>query len=194
MMENAAAILDWNHDGLLPPIQPGVPGNAPNRSPYIADLAGVIDCFGTSPERIAILGGLLRFRSGLHAAGITSGFQWLDGSFMENVEVLENRPPHDMDVVNFIDLSGLDQQALGKSHSALFDPTKVKQDYAVDAYFVQIGGMFDETAIRRVSYWYSMWSHRRDGRWKGFLQVSLDPGQDVVARTVLNSLGGRQHD
>lgn len=194
MTINTAAIPVWNNEGLLPPIHPDVSGNNPNRSPYAMNLSMLIDRFATSPERIAILDGLLRFRSDLHSAGINSGFQWLDGSFMENVEVLEGRSPRDMDVVNFINLSGLDQQALGKNHSALFDQTKVKQNYTIDAYFVQIGGMFDEAAIRRVSYWYSMWSHRRDGRWKGFLQVSLDPVQDVEASAILNSLRGQQHD
>lgn len=39
--------------------------------------------------------------------------------------------------------------------------------------------------IQRVSYWYSMWSHRRDGVWKGFVQVDLDPMQDPFAAQAI---------
>ena len=50
---------------------------------------------------MAILDGFLRFRELLTQAGFVSGFQWVDGSFLENVEMLENRPPNDLDVVTF---------------------------------------------------------------------------------------------
>ena len=33
--------------------------------------------------------------------GIGSGFQWLDGSFLENVEMTEKRDPGDLDLVTF---------------------------------------------------------------------------------------------
>lgn len=36
-------------------------------------------------------------------------------------------------------------------------------------------------------YWYSMWAHRRDLSWKGFIQIPLNPQLDVVAMTILNS-------
>jgi hypothetical protein len=67
-------------------------------------LISFVDRFSSSPERIAILHSLLQFREELYKSGITSGFQWLDGSFMENIETLESRPPNDMDVVTFYHL------------------------------------------------------------------------------------------
>jgi hypothetical protein len=32
---------------------------------------------------------------------LNQGFQWLDGSFAEQIELLEGRPPKDIDVVSF---------------------------------------------------------------------------------------------
>ena len=48
-----------------------------------------------------------------------------------------------------------------------------------------LGKPTDAFQIRQISYWYSMWSHRRDGVWKGFIQVSLDPTEDILALQTL---------
>lgn len=194
MTASTVAIPAWNSAGVLPPIRPNAPGHSLDRSPYIVDLAMVFDRFATSPERMTILDGLLRFRAGLHAAGITSGFQWLDGSFLEQIETLEGRPPKDMDVVTFFDLPrGQDQRSLVQHHGPLFDQKQVKENYAMDAYFIVLGQPTDRWQVRNIAYWYSMWSHRRDGLWKGFVQVELDPAQDGDARAVLNLAGGVHH-
>ena len=86
--------------GVLPPVHPTEAGHGPNRSPYPITLQELLDRFSTSAERIDVLKGFLSYRAALHAAGIVRGFQWLDGSFMENVERLEDRPPRDMDVIS----------------------------------------------------------------------------------------------
>ncbi len=191
MIAHAATIPPWNTAGLLPPVRPGMLGNSADRSPYIVDLATVVDRFATSPQRMAILDGLLRFRAGLHSAGIVDGFQWLDGSFMEQVESLEGRPPRDLDVVTFFNLPlGQNQRSLNDQYSALFDQPQLKENYSIDAYFVELGQPTNRRQVKTVSYWYSMWSHRRDGRWKGFLQVDLNPVQDREAKAVLNQSGG----
>lgn len=194
MNVNPSIIPAWNSAGVMPPIRPGVQGNSSDRSPYRVELPAFVDRFATSPERMAILDGLLRFRAGLHKAGIVAGFQWLDGSFLEQVEIIEERAPRDMDAVNFIDLTGVDQAELARQHTALFDHEKVKTDYRIDAYFMQTGGQLDEATIRRISYWYSMWSHRRDGLWKGFVQIDLSPTQDAEARAILSLAGGIDHE
>jgi hypothetical protein len=195
MTSNTDSIPAWNSAGVLPPIRPNVLGSSPDRSPYVVELAVLFDRFATSPERMAILDGLLRFRADLHAAGITSGFQWLDGSFLEQVEALEGRAPRDMDVVTFLDLpQGLDQQSLVQRHGSLFDQKHVKATYAMDAYFAVLGQPTDHWQVKNIAYWYSLWSHRRDGLWKGFVQVDLDPSQDGDARAILNLAGGVHHD
>jgi hypothetical protein len=43
----------------------------------------------------------------------------------------------------------------------------------------------EASSVRWISYWYSMWSHRRDGLWKGFVQVDLDSAQDPAAFQLL---------
>jgi len=195
MTSSIASIPAWSNAGVLPPIRPNAPGSSPDRSPYVVDLAVLFDRFATSPERIAILDGLLRFRADLHVAGITSGFQWLDGSFLEQVEALEGRPPRDMDVVTFFALpQGLDQLSLLQRHPKLFDQKHVKTTYKMDAYFIVLGQPTNEWQVRNIAYWYSLWSHRRDGLWKGFVQVDLDPSQDGDARAILNLAGGVHHD
>src|SRR5690606_3212200 len=88
--------------GVLPPVNPDNP-TGPDRSPYQVSLVDLVLRFGTSPKRREILDGLLRFREQLHNLGLVTGFQWLDGSFLEEVELLEQRPPHDIDVVTFVE-------------------------------------------------------------------------------------------
>ncbi|AAM71918.1 MAG TPA: hypothetical protein DEB17_02130 [Chlorobaculum sp.] len=185
MSVNTVTVPAWNNAGVLPPIRPNASGNSGDRSPYVVDLATVFDYFSTSPERKTILDGLLRFRADLHTAGITSGFQWLDGSFFEQIETLEKRPPKDMDVVTFFHLpQGWDQRSLVQHHGSLFDQKLVKKNYAMDAYFIVLGQPTNNWHVKNITYWYSMWSHRRDGLWKGFVQVDLDPAQDGPARAV----------
>ena len=172
--------------GVVPPIRPSVAGHDPDRSPYEADLGAVVDMFAVSQDRADILQGLLDYRAALHAAGLVSGFQWLDGSFLENIEDVEGRPPQDIDVVTFFELpAGQTQLTLLPVLESLFDPQQTKPRYKVDAYPFELGQPMDSTRVRTTTYWYSMWSHRRDGVWKGFVQVDLDPAIDVAGRTLL---------
>lgn len=94
-------IPNWNISGLIPPIRPGQPGHSPERSPYRIGLMDIVNKFSETPERRNILSGLLRYRQALHDLGMINGFQWLDGSFMENVETTQSRHPNDIDVVTF---------------------------------------------------------------------------------------------
>ena len=176
----------WNGAGVLPPVKPGELGNSSKRSPYTTSLTGFIERFATSQQRINILRGFLEFRAQLHAIGIVSGFQWLDGSFLENIEDLEGRTPNDMDVVTFFELpTGELQQQVLQKNIQIFDPVYDKKTYKVDAYFAPLKRELDEKSVRQIAYWYSMWSHRRNGVWKGFLQVDLEPSQDAAALPLL---------
>ena len=185
-------IPDWNANGILPPIAVGASGNSYNRSPYAVTLIEFVDRFASSSERITILEGFLNFRSELHKNGLDSGFQWLDGSFLENIEVLENRPPNDLDVVTFSDkLTPQKQQTLIGSFNAEY----LKEQCKVDAcYFVYTGRANDDSSVRQITYWYSMWSHRRNSQWKGFLQVDLDSVSDAEAKRILTDKKGEYND
>lgn len=144
-----------------------------------------------------MLDGFLRYRGALHAAGLTRGFQWLDGSFLEWIEILENRPPKDLDLVTFFYFPKGDaaQQLLNLHPDVLPLDEPIRQDlkrrYYVDAYIVDLGAP-PEDLIEQATYWYSMWSHRRSREWKGFLQVDLSPAEDVAAQTWLSNLMPQQ--
>jgi hypothetical protein len=98
-----AAIPDWLPTGVLPPINPVSPTTV-DRSPYRVTLTDLVLRFNTSSERREILTGLLSFRKALHGLGLNSGFQWLDGSFLEDIVTTDSRPPRDIDVVTFYHL------------------------------------------------------------------------------------------
>ena len=66
--------------------------------------------------------------------------------------------------------------------------------YSIDGYFSELGQPVDALRVKIITYWYSMWSHRRDGLWKGFVQVDLNPLQDADARAILNISGGTRHE
>jgi hypothetical protein len=87
--------------GLLPAFE-GSDETTANRSPYDATMAEVVARFGGSDERRVLIRGLLDYRGLLLRLGYTDGIQFVDGSFVENVEAREGRPPRDIDVFSFL--------------------------------------------------------------------------------------------
>jgi hypothetical protein len=178
------SIPPWNARGVLPPNDPLDPTGS-DRSPYPVRLLDVLMRFATSPERRAILQGLLDFRAALHRMGLVGGFQWLDGSFMEHIELLERRAPNDIDVVTFIDAPASftpappDDQALRRSTA--------KARFKVDSFLIELDATPPRDLTLISAYWYSVWSHRRTAEWKGFLQVDLAPHEDGPAQAWLNA-------
>ena len=85
-------------DGVLPPYvgSHGPGGASEDLSPYAVTALEVVTTLGSSDPRKAILRGWLQHRVALRAAGFDRGFQWLDGSFVEN------KDPRDLDVVGFL--------------------------------------------------------------------------------------------
>ena len=125
-------IPNWNVQGVLPPNDPVAPTSA-ERSPYSVRLTDFVLHFGTTEKRQTILQGFLDFRTALHAAGLDNGFQWVDGSFLENIETIGNRPPADMDVVTFFYLpQGQTQKSFASTHPDLFNHADTKTRFHVD--------------------------------------------------------------
>lgn len=181
------AIPAWTAEGVLPPNNASQPVS-PERSPYVVSLTDYVLRFGTSPERRAVIAGYLKYRAALHQVGLSQGFQWLDGSFLEHIEVIEGRAPNDLDVVTFFNLpANKTQQDLLAANPALFEHGQLKTTYKVDAYLVHLG-MVPERLTRQSAYWYSVWSHRRNSLWKGFVQIELAPTEDTVAVATLTNL------
>ena len=193
-MANAYAgrIPDWDEAGVIPPMDRRDPVSF-NRSPYRVSLIDVIARFGNTQIRRELLSGLLDFRAEIHRAGLTRGFQWIDGSFVEDVE--RTRPdsptPRDIDVVTFYYVpDGRTDESVYYASPGVFDNARVKDVHKIDSYFVALSQTDSEIVIELAAYWYSLWSHTRDEKWKGYFQVSLDPDEDEAARTELNRMSG----
>ncbi|MBN1981105.1 MAG: hypothetical protein JW795_06215 [Chitinivibrionales bacterium] len=178
----------WSAEGVLPPINSINPVSS-NRSPYTVKLTDLVSRYALSPQRIEIMEGFLEHRKLLHSVGIFAGFQWLDGSFLENVKVIENREPADIDVVTFFHLpAGKTQVELFSDVPHVFDKKAIKHRYRVDNYFVCLSSAMSEELIERSTYWYSLWSHRRNFQWKGYLRIDLSNRLDEAARIFLKNI------
>lgn len=66
------------------------------------------------------------------------------------------------------------------------DHDHVKRIYLIDSYLIEIDQMDRRNLIRKAAYWYSIWSHRRNQAWKGYLEVDLNPAFDQQVREWLN--------
>jgi hypothetical protein len=180
-------IPEWNADGFLPPKDENDPVSHV-RSPYKTTMLEMMNKLVASKERMEIMQGFLKYRKELYKTGITNGFQWIDGSFAENIETLMERAPNDIDIVTFYYLpDGMTQTALFDKKPLLFDHNHVKNIFRVDNYPVQLGGVCDGTIVDQIVYWYSLWSHTRSNAWKGFLRIDLSESDDSKAEFFLKT-------
>ena len=135
-----------------------------------------------SNERKAIMLGLLGYRQQLATVGLQTGFQWLSGSFMEDIETLESRHPEDIDLVTFVHRPAAvradpDWHRFFLANQPLLDPKQVKATFRCDGYVVGLDE--DPTGIvSQTRYWFGLFSHRRSGLWKGMLQLPLAVSAD----------------
>ena len=180
-----------NQSGVLPPFIPELgPTDPAGMAPYRASIAEVVKRYGYSEERQVILRGLLSYRAKLRSLGITNGFQWLDGSFVEDVEKSRGRPPNDIDIVTFADrphdTRDQDQwRILVSENSDVFIPELSKDAYSCDAYFVDL-----ETPplhiVNNTKYWFGLFSHQRESYlWKGMIEIPLLCNDEEEAQLLL---------
>ena len=148
----------------------------------------LVERYGGTPERKAILTGLLDFRAAIRAAGFSNGFQWINGSFIEDCEATRHRSPNDIDIVTFSRrLSGYapaEWRRFVIANPQLFNPALVKQTFKCDAYFEDLT-VPPEAIVSKTRYWFGLFSHQRDTfLWKGLL---VDPltDNDLAARQLL---------
>jgi hypothetical protein len=181
----ANPIPAFDHNLVLPP-HLGDPVNRGQLSPYACTTLDLCQRLGTTPERRTILAKFLDFRDRLRSAGLTNGFQWLDGSFMEDVETRESRCPRDLDVVTVYwgyDLAF--QSQLVTVFPEFASPRLSKAYYSLDHYTFDAG--YDPTlTLEQTRYWILLFSHNRQGVWKGMLKIDLNtPAEDAAARQEL---------
>jgi len=182
-------IPDFDHNYVIPP-HLGMPTNRTQVSPYVANSVEFIDKFATSVQRIKILEGFLNFRKELRSVGISEGWQWVDGSFCENIEIAEKRPPNDLDIItisSFTEGEELEQLVTNSSH--LFEPSEVKKNYSLDHYWIDINhNNYNEpmVLVDTVRYWIQLFCHNRKGVWKGMISIPLNSEQEdnIAMRTL----------
>ncbi|MGJ7613154.1 MULTISPECIES: DUF6932 family protein [unclassified Variovorax] len=183
-------IPNFNHSHVLPPFE-GERMTSAHSSPYAVAASELVQRFAINSQRSLVLDGLLRYRAALHEAGFMGGFQWLDGSFVENVEARENRPPRDIDVVTFAHPpAGMSKAQINRmmdTRPELFDLDRCKKEFHCDTSLVNLTTA-PEWLVLQTRYWYGLYSHRRgDALWKGMLQLPLE-SDDRVARAMLDAL------
>lgn len=176
---------------VLPPFVGADATNKTLMSPYQATMLEVVERFASSPARVEILYGLLHYRNAIRSSGLTDGFQWLDGSFVENIEAIASRPPGDVDVVTFFrhPVPQSDWRAWCIANRHLFEPMRTKENYKCDAYGVDLNGP-PEAIVDQTRYWFGLFSHQRgiNRLWKGMVQVQLDAADDANALALLQGL------
>jgi hypothetical protein len=178
----------FNQSGVLPPfvgVDPTIPAGC---SPYQVKPVELVAAFATSGERNSLLRQLFQYRANLRSAGIANGFQWLDGSFMENVEIVRGRPPKDIDLVTF---AHRPQHAQTLAQWGAFISANVtlfqRPIGDLDAYYVDLN-IPVEALVSRTTYWAGLFSHQRvTALWKGLLQLDLAE-DDSAAISFLGTL------
>lgn len=164
-----------------------VSGDRSYYSPYQVTSIEVINKFASTPVRKRLLKMWLAHRAGLRKIGFVRGFQWLDGSFVENKE------PNDLDIVSFLfrpeGITNSDMICLHiQNNPQLFSRQIVREKYGLHFFPVDLNGT-PKTIIDTTSYFFGLFSHRRnDHLWKGILEVNLEESdEDQAALTILNS-------
>lgn len=168
-------IPPFNVDGVLPPyVGPSGPGGAHEHlSPYSVTAPEVESKLGWTENRRTILRGWLRHRARLRSLGFDRGFQWCNGSFVEQKE------PQDLDGVRFLhrplDIrTGNQLAAMIEANKQVFDRTPVKAQFKLDTFLIDLDGG-PESIVKVTRYFLGLFSHRRgDDVWKGMFQVRLE--------------------
>jgi hypothetical protein len=162
-------------------------------SPFRVSLLDFVDHFSASPERRAILRGFLAFRGELRSFGLQRGFQWLDGSFVENIDRV--RPPNDVDVVTFshrppsMTNDHVAFRTAVQARPGLFRPQLTKASFSCDAYFVDLDSPDASWLVSQTRYWFGLFSHTRNTlQWKGLVEVPFGQlDDDSIATKILDA-------
>jgi hypothetical protein len=154
-------------------------------APFRASISEVVQRWGTSGERRDILYGFLELRSALRTLGIVAGFQWINGSFTEQCEVVRGRAPNDVDVVTFF-MPPSTLPAGSPILTIINDRGQTKNRFKVDHAMVNLNWP-PFLVVDHTRFWFGLFSHRRlDEVWKGMVQVDLNtPADDAIEMQIL---------
>ena len=191
MSENQCVDVSWNSAGFMPPVAVDSKGHG-IYSPYSCSILQFVKRFAISDNRRLLIEGFLKYRLTLRKAiGKDSRedknpVQWVGGSFVDDIELQEEREPRDIDVVTIYPHKLLHNQ-LHLEREKLSYPKYMLSKYGVDSYFIPIGVYPYLLEIKRIIYWHTIWSHQREGDevCKGFLQIPLYDDTEAEAKELL---------
>ncbi len=180
--------------GLLPAFI-GSDATTADRSPYIVSMPELVVRFGTSPERRQLLRNLIEYRKVIASGGYDTGIQFIDGSFVEDIENIKGRPPRDIDIYSLLgmpekyknDKAFWISEGMAYWSGEIAHRNKNKNRYQLDTYGDIIDTLPVPNFITRVIYWYGLFSHQRDtNTWKGFAALPLSPTSDAAGEVELD--------
>ncbi len=177
--------------GLLPPFDGEIYSRVD--SPYPVDILELCRGFAFSEKRVQLLLNLIRFRRELVSRGLKSGFQWVAGSLLEDTQLRDQIEPNDIDVVTFMPLPDKNLEQNFTDFPAVIDNRASLRDFQLDHYLVLLDDRYADDPRKRLvddtRYFCQLFSHTRQGLWKGLLEVSLfTPDTDRAAFEYLQSL------
>jgi hypothetical protein len=182
-------IPPFDHQGIIPPfLGHNGPGGSPAQmTPYRCSSLEFVQHFSITKERRNLLSLWLLHRAALATAGFQHGFEWVNGSFVED------KDPDDIDVVLFFEPPSFENQEQAdmflNKHKHLFHRSAVKKNFNMDILLCDMTQR-PETVIDVSRYYLGLFSHRRDDYlWKGMLQIELNtPDLDAQAGLYLEHL------
>lgn len=196
--ENLMPIPQFAAHGALPPFIDGNPTSSKSRSPYQASMRELVDQFCTSEPRARLLLGLNEYRRHLLSGGFISGMQWIDGSFLENVEAKRGRPPSDIDVVTLFNrpIRYQAQPAAWQAdyashiHRSHFDTRQMKPKFSCDTYGVDMDAG-SRSLIRGSTFYFDLFTGMKESdAKKGIVEIPL--ANDVLEfQAIKQQIGGK---
>jgi len=180
-------IPEFNASGVLPPFVGENPTAYGGVSPYVCHMTELMARFAHTPERHEMFRGLLGYRRALTTAGIVQGYQFVDGSFVEDCEQIRGRAPADIDLITFAYLpasTAEEKRAMITAHPSIFDPDAAKDAHKCHAFFQDLV-IPGHALVKPTCYWFGLFSHQRvTNLWKGMLVVPLQSDDEAVARSL----------
>jgi len=190
-------IPDFANHGGLPPFINGHPTLPDARSPFLATMQEVVERFCTSQDRAKLLKGLNEYRRHLHSGGFVAGAQWIDGSFVEDVEKTRRRSPNDIDIVTLYHRPikyAANPQLWSQEYTTylrgkFFDTHSIKPIYLCDSYDIDLDAGA-KPLVRNTTYWFGLFTDMRgSGSKKGIIEVPLavDPMEFEAVEQAIGS-------
>lgn len=172
--------------GVLPPFHPELGPTADHihgRSPYVITPEELVAVFATTEERKSLLRDLFQYRQQLRELGFVHGQQWIDGSFVEDVELQRGRPPGDIDLLTFlVRPHGVEEQTAWAHFLDQHFPVMEGNGLGPHCFFDL--SLPPVVVVRQSVFWFGLFSHQREtALWKGIVQIDI--GADDNAAIAL---------